>query len=204
MKKIMKNKKEKEIKNSVEAEKLRLDYVFESGVDFKNRIVRVSGVITGSSFEETFCSFDIIDGALTEMEKESNEPITLKVNSPGGEVYEGLAIVGRIKNSPCTIITEGYGHVMSASTLILACGDIRRMSRYCTFMCHQSSYGVAGSHEQVKEQVEQMERSEKSWAKWMAEVSSKSEAFWYKTVKKKDVYLSAEEVLKYGVIDEII
>lgn len=200
---MKKNKKSKKSEKAVEDAKSNLEFILESGVDFQNRIIRISGIIAGVD-EEMFYSFAKIDSALTQMEKQSHNPITIKINSPGGEVYEGLAIVGRLTSSPCEIITEAFGHVMSAATLILACGDTRRMSKYCSFMCHQSTYGIRGSHEQVKEHVEQMETQEKAWAKWMSDVSSKSESFWHTVVKNKDVYLSTEEVLKYGVIDEII
>ena len=93
---------------------------------------------------------------------------------------------------------------MSAATLITACGDIRKISKYCMFMIHQSSYGISGNHEQVKREVEQMESEEKLWAKWMAEMSNKTAAYWYKIVKNKNVYLTAEEVLKHKIVDEII
>lgn len=198
-------------KTDFEYEKLRLEYIFTSGVDFKNRTVRVCGQIGSPQYgpfgdmSEDFCDFNIIDSALTEMEKESiDKPITIKINSPGGSVYEALSIVGRLKASPCQIITEGYGHVMSSATLILACGDVRKLSKYCVSMFHQSSYGVSGSHEEIKEAVQQAEREEKLWARWIAELSNKSESFWYKTVKKKNVYLTSEEMLKYGVVDEIV
>jgi ATP-dependent Clp protease protease subunit len=192
-------------KQDFDFEKMRLDYAFEQGIDFRNRVIRVTGPIgTPGPFDISFTTFDMVDAAMTEMEKQSNDPVTIRINSPGGEVYEGLAIVGRLSASPCQIITESYGHTMSAATLITACGDIRKMSKYTIAMFHQCSYGLQGSHEEVKQEVEQMEREEKLWAKWMANLSKKSEKFWFTAVKKKNVYLTAEEMLKYGVIDEII
>lgn len=189
-----------------DSEKLRLEYAFDMGVDFKNRTVRISGAIGEmDQLGNISNDFSFVDSALTELEhRNPNEPITVKINSPGGSVYEALAIVGRIKASPCEITTIGMGCIMSAATLILACGDLRKISKYCMSMFHQSSYGLEGSHEEVKEQVKQMEQEEKLWAKWVAELSNKSENFWYRTVKKKDVYLTADKMLQYGVIDEII
>jgi ATP-dependent protease ClpP protease subunit len=193
-------------KNDIDAEKLRLDYIFEYGIDFKNRIIRITGSIGPcGQHDSSYCSFDLIDGAMTELEKLSiEEPITVRINSPGGELYEALAIVGRLTSSPCKIITEGYGHVMSAATLILACGNVRKISKFCITMFHQSSYGLSGSHEQVKQEVEQMEKEEKLWAKWISSMSTKSEGFWYTVVQKKNVYLVADKLLAYGVVDEIL
>ena len=65
--------------------------------------------------------------------------ITIRLHSEGGSVYEALAIVGRIEKCKCQIITEGYGAIMSAATLILASGDKRRISRLAWFMVHESN-----------------------------------------------------------------
>lgn len=199
---------QKKTKHDLDHKKLKLEYSFEQGVDFDNRIIRLTGTIGTSSgpfdMEDTFCNFDILDAALTEMEKSSEDPIIVRINSGGGSVYEALAMVGRIKASSCKIITEAYGHCMSAATLLLACGDERKVSKYCISMFHQSSYGIQGSHEEIKEEVAQMEREEKLWAKWISELSTKDERFWKNKVKKKNMYLTAEEMLSWGVVDAII
>lgn len=182
----------------LEQEKLRLEYLFEQGIDLKHRIIRITGPIGDGTFEEFDCQ-------LTELEKSNaRKTVTVRINSPGGSVYDALAIVGRIKSSSCPVITEGYGHIMSAATLVLAAGKRRKMSMYAWFMFHKSQYMVGGSHDDVIEAVEQAEREEKFWAKWMAEMSEKDAKFWYNSAKKKDFYMTAEECLKVGIIDEII
>lgn len=191
-------KQKKHNSSEVEKEDLRLSYSFEEGVNFKDRVIRITGEI------EDRASFDMLDSALSELERASKSTITLRINSPGGSVYEALAMVGRIRNSRCHIVTEGYGHVMSAATLILAAGDRRRMSRYCWAMAHQCSYMIGGSHEEVKEEVAQAEREEDMWAGWMSELSNEDKAYWFTKVKKKNVYMTSDECLKVGMVDEII
>jgi ATP-dependent protease ClpP protease subunit len=176
---------------------LHLKFAFEYGANFRDRIITLDREIDSGSF--TFVS-----AALTEMEKTNKRRVTLHINSPGGSVYDALAIVGRLKASPCNIITEIYGQCMSAATLIAACGSYRRMSRYAFFMHHQSTYGFSGKHEEAKVLFEQQEREERSWANWMAEFSKMDDDFWYQIVKSGDVYYSPEECLKLGLIDEII
>jgi ATP-dependent Clp protease protease subunit len=194
----MTTKKKPNEDNEFMKEKLRLEYLFENCIDLKNRIIRITGPIGDASFED----FDL---QLTEMEKANpRKTITVRINSPGGTVYDALAIVGRIKATKCRVITEGYGHIMSAATLILAAGDIRRMSSFSWFMYHKSSYMIGGSHDDIKEAVEQAEREEKFWAKKMTTMSTKSERFWLDCCNKRDYYVTAEEALKLGVIDEII
>lgn len=175
---------------------LLLNYAFDYGVDFKNRVIEITGEIDE-------IQFDRLDTAMTEMESESKKTITIKINSPGGSTYQALAMVGRIKESKCHIVTKGYGHVMSAATLILACGDKRYMSRFGFFMHHECSYEIGGRHSEIKADVMQVENEEKLWCQWMGEFTAESQSFWKKHGVGKNAYFTAEELLSLGVIDEL-
>lgn len=181
----------------VEKEKMRLELLFEFGLDMQSRRIRITGEIQDGYF-------DLIDSCLSELERVSKKTITVVISSPGGCPYMALAIVGRIKRSTCKIITEGYGQIMSAAVLILACGDVRRVSKYSWFMHHKSSYRVEGSHDDIKETVAEMDRQERTWSKWMADLSKKDEKYWINCCKKKDFYLDSEQCLEHGIIDEVI
>lgn len=174
-----------------------LSYHFEYGINFRDRIINVTGEIDDGTF-------DLIDAAITEMEAQSRKDITIKLNSPGGETYAAMAIVDRIKESKCKITTKGYGCVASAATLILASGTRRReAAKGLIFMWHESSYIVDGSHSQNKSYVKQAEREEEVWCVRMAEASNKTKKFWKTKGVGIDAYFSAEELLTYGVVDEL-
>lgn len=176
---------------------LHLETLLEYGINFRDRIITIKNDIDADEFAR-------IDAAMSEMESNSRKSVTIRINSPGGEVYHALAIVGRLRASKCRIITEGYGHVMSAATLILACGDERRMSEYGWFMTHEASYEVKGTHSQIKQTVAQAEKEEVSWASWMQEHSERDLKFWRSVISNKDSYYSPNELLELGVIDEVI
>ena len=77
----------KKSKNDIEAEKLKLEYALDHGIDFENRTIRVTGAIGGGSGglfggDDEYFDFNLCDFALSEMEKRSHDPITLKINSP--------------------------------------------------------------------------------------------------------------------------
>jgi len=188
-------------KNSdVEAQKLHLEYAFDNGIDFKNRIIRITTSIGEGGF-----TFDYLDGAMNEMENHSKtEPITIKINSPGGDVYETFAMMGRIKNSSCPIITEAYGHCMSAATLLLMCADRRKISKYCVAMFHKISYHIAGSHDDITDHVKQSEIEMKNLIGFYEEFSNKPARFWTAKITKKEFYPSPKDLLEYGAVDEII
>ena len=185
------------IENKPSHAALMLTYDFEYGVDIKNRIIKLTGEV------DEFM-WDVLDSGLNQLEG-SKEKITIRINSCGGSTYDALAIVGRIKKSTSYIVTEGFGQVMSAATLILAAGRKRRMSHYSFFMWHEASYGMDGRHSQNKATVEQIEKEEKMWAKWMSEMTEgiHDPEWWAENGVGKDAYFSAEELMELGVVDEV-
>jgi ATP-dependent protease ClpP protease subunit len=173
---------------------LLLDY----SVDIDQRVITVSGEI-----EEGW--FDFIDSRASLLEKDSTAAITLRLNSQGGNTYEAMAVVGRLRASSCKFHIEAYGHVMSAATLILACGHKRKMSKYAWLMHHGSYWGMETTrHAEAKERVKQNEREETLWNQWMAEFTGKEAGYWEKWSQHRDLYMTAEQALAAGVIDEII
>lgn len=182
----------------LEIEKFRMNYLFESGLDFKNRSIQLTGIV-GEDFD-----FSFVDCALSEIERLGRKRIIIKLNSTGGSVIEALAIVGRMKASTCQIVVEGYGVIQSAATMIFAAGNKRRISKYASFMHHESTYQLSGKHSEVTDQVVQMEKEERLWATWMAEFSKKDYKFWYNKGKRKDFFITAEQAVELGVADEII
>lgn len=182
----------------VEQLELHLKYSFEEHVNFKTRTIRLNRYID----EE---ALDLIDAALTELESHNRQPITIRITSEGGDAEIGLGIVGRMKRSKCRIITEGYGRVQSAATLIFAAGNKRLISKYCIFMWHEALYDVSeGRHAEVKAKIAEIEREEHLWAEWMAEFSKKPKKFYYEEAKHTDKYWSPEQLVEFGIADEII
>jgi ATP-dependent protease ClpP protease subunit len=180
----------------IASDALHYENVFERDVDFRHRIIRITGDIEAPLF-------DYIDAAMTEMEKSSRKGITIKIHSEGGSVFEALAVVGRLKASSCFITTEGFGGIQSAATLILACGDKRKISSYAWFMHHEAWYSIEGRHESNKKAVLQIEREEEQWCKFMEQFSDRDATFWREIGKHVDAYFNPQELLDAGVVDEI-
>ena len=177
---------------------LQLEYYLSYGINLRDRILTLTGPIQAPMF-------DLVDVALSEFEADGRKNVTIRIHSEGGSVYEALAIIGRLKAAKVTkITTEGYGQIMSAATMILACGDERRINKYAYFMHHEAAYGIdyarVSEHEDLLEQVK---KEENDWAKWMASFSKKTKDFWKKAGCRKDAYFSPDELVKMGVADEI-
>ena len=161
------------------------------------RVILINGEINDQAFAT-------VEEKLSEFEREGDGPVIVRINSEGGEVYAALAIVGRLTSSPIEIITEGYGPVMSAATLILACGNKRRLSKYAWFMHHESTVKLKGRISNVIAELEQEKAEELRWAVAMAELTNQDLKFWIKKGTGTDLYLSPEQCLELKIIDEII
>ena len=83
----------------IDKEKLRLDYLFEQGVNFVDRVIQINEEISDHSFA-------FMDAALSELERSSKKTITIRINSPGGSVYDALAMIGRLNASNCRIVLK--------------------------------------------------------------------------------------------------
>lgn len=186
------------IDSKISAEALHLEYLFEHGVNFRQRVITIWNDIDSEVFAD-------IDAALTEMETQSKQAVTIRLFSFGGDPYAAMAIVGRMKRSTVSqIITEGYGAIMSAATLILAAGKKRRVSNYSWLLHHETSYELEyGSHTTHKEAVAQADAEEQYWAFWMSKFTNKTKKFWLEAGRKKNTYLDAKRLVEYGVVDEL-
>jgi len=184
-------------KPTIEQREQHLKIAFEHKVNLRQRAVSLVGEINDDMFVQ-------VDQALTELEDLGRSAITIRLLSEGGSTYSALGIVGRLRRSKCKIIIEAYGCVMSAATLILASGDLRRVAKDAWFMHHEESYEFEGRHSEHKEYVEQNDREEWQWCKAMAEYTGQPAEFWYDEGRKKDAYFDAEQLTDLGVADKII
>lgn len=175
-----------------------LETAFERGVDLENRIIRLTEDIDEHHF-------DWFDAAMTALENLSKAKITIKVNSYGGDVHTAMAIVDRMRESKCSLIeTRGYGKIMSASTVILAAGGRRLMSKYSIFMDHESSYQVEGNHAHIKREVEAQESLSQSWYELLQDLTTIPSTFWQKKYQGGlSVYLTPQKCVEYNIVDEV-
>lgn len=182
---------------AVHAFEVQSEMAFKYGVNLAARTIQLVGEIDESTFIQ-------IDTALTILESQSRSAVTIKINSMGGSVYDAMAIIGRMQASKCKIVTEGFGAVMSAAIMILAAGNKRRMSKFAWCMWHEASYGHEGTVAQMQHFQRQMEREENIGAEMMERFSGAPKKFWLSEGKLgKDLYLTAEECMNLGVIDEV-
>ena len=133
----------------------------------------------------------------------SASAVTLRINSPGGEVVEALAIHDLIKASEKSFTCEVYGLCASAATLIaLACDSIK-MAENATWMVHEPSFTIGGTLAECDNMRETMSAlRDKVYAIYSAATGKDAETL--ASDHSADKYYSATEALAYGWVSEIL
>jgi ATP-dependent Clp protease protease subunit len=113
----------------------------------------------------------------------------------------------RMVRKDCDISTFGLGQVMSAGTLLLAAGTKgkRKIGKHTRVMIHQVSAGTAGPHHEMINEIAEIEHTQKQYIRCLAAETKMTETMIKKLFERKvNIYLSAEEAVKYGFADIIV
>lgn len=141
---------------------------------------------------------------------ESEDPdkdISFYINTPGGSITDGLAIVDTMNYIKCPVSTICIGLAASMGSVLLASG--KKGKRYATpnseILIHQPliSGGLSGQTTEIKIQADHMVKIRKKLNEILSEKTGQSLEQIEKDTER-DHYMTAEEALKYGIIDEII
>jgi ATP-dependent Clp endopeptidase proteolytic subunit ClpP len=129
--------------------------------------------------------------------------IKLHINSDGGEVFGALSIVDRIQSSKVPIHSYAEGLVASASTLISVSCHKRYIRKNTILLIHQVRSWFEGTYEDFNDEKQNMDLI----MKIVKDIYLKHTKFTEEelnTLLKRDIYLNAEDAIKYGLADEIV
>jgi len=157
--------------------------------------------LVGAIDEAAFLTFS---EKLDEFELKPGKPVEVVLNSSGGSAVDALAFYSRIKASPLDINITVYGCCYSAAILVLAAGDERRMTRASWAMVHEDSGSVKHkTTSQFQAEAFQMRQFENQWNDLLALNSRISSGRWAQ-LHGNETYLTPEDCLRYGLIEEIV
>jgi len=137
------------------------------------------------------------------LSNDEETPIKIIINNYGGDVYALMGTYDSIRLSNTPIHTFAKGCAMSAGALLLAFGKHRVMTENSTVMFHDYSGGLHGTTKDWVNNTAHMEHIQGIMYKLLGEHSNKN-AKWWKNKLQRDVYFTAEECLKLGIIDEVV
>jgi ATP-dependent Clp protease protease subunit len=184
---------------------------FKSNIDVKDnnsRNIVLSSDITASSVAdiiESILDINTLDDELEEdLQDYDREPIKLVVNSFGGSVYDGFALIAAIEHSRTPIHGYCYGSAMSMGFIIYISTHVRFAHKTATLMYHEISDMFWGNITNAKQNLKECDRLQKVYDDYVLSrtkmpVDKMNE---YKA-RKEDWYMSAQEAAKYKIIHKI-
>lgn len=164
------------------------------------RIIMVTGAVTQEMAS-------IVTAQLLYLESTGQKQnITMYINSPGGSVYAGLAITDTMNYISCPITTVCQGLAASMGSVLLANGTKgkRLILPDATVMIHQVSSGTQGTLMDQKIALAEADRLNARLHRILADASNDVPYDKMVELCSRDHYMSAEDVLKLGLVDRIL
>ena len=147
----------------------------------------------------------VIRGLLHLQRQDSTTPITLYINSPGGEVQSGLVLYDVMQAVSCPIRTVCLGMAASMGALLFIAGDAREILPHRRVMIHDPliGAGAGGSALSVKARADDLMRIRDITAGVIARHSGMSIERVFE-LTASDTYFEAEEAVEAGLADRVI
>lgn len=130
--------------------------------------------------------------------------IHLHINSPGGSVFDGLAIYNTLKNHDAKVVGIVDGMAASAASFILQAADTRQMSRSAQVMIHDAKAFAGGNAKQMRQAADLLDRVSDSIADIYALRSDGKTAEEFRSVMQAgDQWYNGNEAIDEGLVDEV-
>lgn len=165
----------------------------------KDRIIFLGGEVTDDEANLIVAQMLFLEA------DDPDRDISLYINSPGGSITAGMAIYDTMQYIRCDVSTICIGMAASMGAFLLAAGakGKRRALPNGEILIHQPLGGARGQATEVAIHAEQLIKTREKMNKILAERTGQTvEQIALDT--ERDHYMTAEEALKYGLIDEII
>ena len=178
----------------------------ERAYDIYSRLLKDRIIFLSEDVNHVTASLVIAQMLFLESEDPDKE-ISFYINSPGGSITDGMAIVDTMNYIKCPVSTICIGLAASMGSVLLASGE--KGKRFATpnseILIHQPliSGGLSGQTTEIKIHADHMVKTREKLNKLLSERTGQSLEQIEKDTER-DHYMTAEEALKYGLIDEII
>ncbi len=176
----------------------------ERAYDIFSRLLKDRIIFIGTGIDDYVASLVIAQILFLANEKK-NQDIKLYINSPGGYVHSGLAILDTMEFVPCDIETCCIGMAASMAAVLLACGSPKK--RYilpnARVMLHQPSGGMEGTASDIKIHAEEIIKMKAR----INEILARRTGQPMERIERdtdRDFFMSADEAFKYGLVDEVL
>lgn len=177
----------------------------ERSFDIYSRLLRDRIVMLDTQVNEQSAS--LIVAQLLFLESQGNDDIFFYINSPGGVVTAGMAIYDTMQFIKPDVHTIVMGQACSMGSLLSTAGapGKRKMLPNARHMAHQPSGGASGQATDMAIQLKEILKMKENLTQIYVKHNSRGKTFEeFSAMMERDTFMSAQEALEYGLIDEII
>lgn len=176
----------------------------ERSYDIYSRLLNDRIIFLGEEINSV--SANLVVAQLLHLESQDAEKdISLYINSPGGEVYSGLAILDTMNFIKPQVSTICVGMAASMAAVLLSAGA--KGKRFCLphskVMIHQPSGGAQGQQTEIEVVAEEIKKTRRELNQILSDASGQPIEKVHADTER-DNYLTAAEALDYGLIDRIV
>ena len=176
----------------------------ERAFDIYSRLLKDRIVLLGTPIDDAVANL-VVAQLLFLQAEDPGKDIELYINSPGGSVTAGLAIYDTMQLLSCDVKTYCIGQCASMAAVLLAAGAPGK--RYALpnsrIMIHQPLGGAEGQATDIEIHTKEILRMRQSLNSILAHHTGQS----LKKIEKdtdRDFFMSADEAVKYGLVDEVV
>ncbi len=176
----------------------------ERAYDIFSRLLKDRIIFIGTGITDEMSNL-IVAQLLFLQAEDPEKDISMYINSPGGSVTAGMAIYDTMQFLKCDVSTYCIGQCASMGAVLLTAGAANK--RYALpnsrIMIHQPWGGVQGQAADISIQAQEILRLRSSLNEILAHHTGKKLASIEKDTDR-DFFMSAEEAMKYGLVDEVV
>lgn len=176
----------------------------ERAFDIYSRLLKERVVFLGEQVNEQTANL-VVAQLLHLAHEDPTSDIKFYINSPGGSVYDGMAIYDTMQYIKPDIQTIGIGLQASMGAFLLSSGTKgkRSLLPHSTVMIHQPSSGTQGKVTDMEIDLKESLKVKEMTASILAKNTGQKLAK-IKNDMERDYWLSAKEAVEYGLADEVI
>lgn len=176
----------------------------ERAYDIYSLLLKERIIMLGTPINDQIANL-IVAQLLYLAREDPSKPIRLYINSPGGQVYSGMAIYDTMQQIECPVSTVAVGFTASFGTVLLTAGTkgMRYALPNATIHMHQPLGGAQGQASDIAIQANEILRLRKN----LNEILSYHTGQDIERIEEdtdRDIFMSAAEAAEYGLVDEVL
>lgn len=176
----------------------------ERAYDIYSLLLKERIIMLGTPINDQIANL-IVAQLLYLAREDPSKPIRLYINSPGGQVYSGMAIYDTMQQIECPVSTVAVGFTASFGTVLLTAGakGMRYALPNATIHMHQPLGGAQGQASDIAIQANEILRLRKS----LNQILSRHTGQPIERIENdtdRDIFMSAADAAEYGLVDEVL